>query len=167
MAVGSFEVAPLHALSETGWPAGWSLPGTVWTPMARRFQRLMVIIALVRSSSSFSPTIIIPRVTRPECDFCYTRPWQSRSPRIVTFVTVACPGRGYVVRAHRCVFRAVWDGRSREYEFVTYYRDGETTYGITKLTERPQIAVCGAGYRPHTQYALVESYLPHQQRSEP
>jgi hypothetical protein len=85
----------------------------------------------------------------------------------VTIVTVECPGWGYVVRVHRCVFRAVWDGRSREYELVTYYRDGETTYGITKLTERPQIAAYGAGYPPHMQYPLVESYLPHQQRSEP
>jgi NADH-quinone oxidoreductase subunit I len=56
---------------------------------------------------------------------------------------------------------------SREYDLVTYYRDGETTYGITKLTERPEIAAYGAGYRPHMQYPLAESYLPHQQRSEP
>jgi hypothetical protein len=37
----------------------------------------------------------------------------------------------------------------------------------TKLTEQPRIAAYGAGYRPHMQYPLVESYLPHQQRSEP
>lgn len=56
---------------------------------------------------------------------------------------------------------------SREYDLTTHYRDGETTYGITKLTERPEIDAYGAGYRPHMQYPLVESYLPHQPRSEP
>lgn len=49
---------------------------------------------------------------------------------------------------------------SREYDLTTHYRDGETTYGITQLTERPEIAAYGAGYRPHMQYPLVESYLP-------
>ena len=56
---------------------------------------------------------------------------------------------------------------SREYDLTTYTRDGETTYGIRNLTERPEIEAYGAGYRPHMQYPLVESYLPTQRRSEP
>lgn len=56
---------------------------------------------------------------------------------------------------------------SREYDLTTYTRDGETTYGIRNLTERPEIDAYGAGYRPHMQYPLVESYLPTQRRSEP
>jgi NADH-quinone oxidoreductase subunit I len=55
---------------------------------------------------------------------------------------------------------------SREYDLTTHYRDGEMTYGITELTERPEIEVYGAGYRPHMQYPLVESYLPTQRRQE-
>ena len=49
---------------------------------------------------------------------------------------------------------------SREYDLTTYERDAEATYGIEKLTTRPEIEAYGAGYRPHMQYPLVESYMP-------
>ncbi|HEU0167129.1 MAG TPA: NADH-quinone oxidoreductase subunit I [Chloroflexota bacterium] len=52
---------------------------------------------------------------------------------------------------------------SREYDLTTPGRDEQLAYGVTKLTERPEIAAYGAGYRPHMQYPLVESYLPDQQ----
>ena len=52
---------------------------------------------------------------------------------------------------------------SREYDLTTFGRDEQLDYGITRLTERPEIAGYGAGYRPHMQYPLVESYLPGQQ----
>ena len=57
---------------------------------------------------------------------------------------------------------------SREYDLTTYERDGQTTYGIERLTTRPEIEAYGPGYRPHMQYPLVESYLPgHQRRHIP
>jgi hypothetical protein len=49
---------------------------------------------------------------------------------------------------------------SREYDLSTYYRNGETMYGITKLTERPEIAAYGAGYRPHMQYPWWRAIYP-------
>jgi NADH-quinone oxidoreductase subunit I len=52
---------------------------------------------------------------------------------------------------------------TREYDLTTPERDEQLAYGITDLTERPEIAAYGAGYRPHMQYPLVESYLPGQQ----
>jgi len=55
---------------------------------------------------------------------------------------------------------------SREYDLTTFERDGQTTYGIEKLTTRPEIEAYGAGYRPHKQYPLVESYMPGRQREE-
>lgn len=54
---------------------------------------------------------------------------------------------------------------SREYDLTTYERDSQTTYGIEKLTTRPEIEAYGAGYRPHRQYPLVESYMPSRQPS--
>jgi NADH-quinone oxidoreductase subunit I len=53
---------------------------------------------------------------------------------------------------------------SREYDLTTAQRDDETTYGIERLTTRPEIEAYGVGYRPHMQYPLVESYLPGQRR---
>jgi NADH-quinone oxidoreductase subunit I len=53
---------------------------------------------------------------------------------------------------------------SREYDLTTTQRDDETTYGIERLTTRPEIEAYGVGYRPHMQYPLVESYLPGQRR---
>ncbi|HZS87981.1 MAG TPA: NADH-quinone oxidoreductase subunit I [Chloroflexota bacterium] len=55
---------------------------------------------------------------------------------------------------------------SREYDLTTDDRDGQMAYGIARLTERPEIDAYGAGYRPHMQYPLVESYLPTQRRQE-
>ncbi len=50
---------------------------------------------------------------------------------------------------------------SREYDLATYDRSPDTTtYGIPRLTERPEIEAYGAGYRPHPRYPLVESYIP-------
>ena len=49
---------------------------------------------------------------------------------------------------------------TREYDLATYDRDAHTTYDITRLTRRPEIEAYGAGYRPHMQYPLVESFLP-------
>ena len=49
---------------------------------------------------------------------------------------------------------------TREYDLTTRGRLTELRYGIEELTQRPQIADYGAGYRPHMQYPLVESYLP-------
>ncbi len=54
---------------------------------------------------------------------------------------------------------------TREYDLATYDRDAQTTYGIDKLTTRPEIEAYGAGYRPHMQYPLVESYLPGEVRT--
>jgi NADH-quinone oxidoreductase subunit I len=53
---------------------------------------------------------------------------------------------------------------SREYDLTTYERDAATNYGIGPLTTRPEIEAYGAGYRPHMQYPLVESYLPGRRR---
>jgi NADH-quinone oxidoreductase subunit I len=55
---------------------------------------------------------------------------------------------------------------SREYDLTTSERDGQTSYGIERLTTRPEIDAYGAGYRPHMQYPLVESYLPGHQPAE-
>jgi NADH-quinone oxidoreductase subunit I len=49
---------------------------------------------------------------------------------------------------------------TREYDLTTFDRVGSLEYGIEALTKRPEIAAYGAGYRPHMQYPLVESYLP-------
>ena len=49
---------------------------------------------------------------------------------------------------------------SREYDLATEGRRARLQYGIDALTHRPEIAAYGAGYRPHMQYPLVESYLP-------
>jgi NADH-quinone oxidoreductase subunit I len=54
---------------------------------------------------------------------------------------------------------------SREYDLTTYERESQALYGIEKLTTRPEIEAYGAGYRPHMQYPLVESYLPGRHRS--
>jgi len=54
---------------------------------------------------------------------------------------------------------------SREYDLTTYERESQAIYGIEKLTTRPEIEAYGAGYRPHMQYPLVESYLPGRLRS--
>ena len=54
---------------------------------------------------------------------------------------------------------------SREYDLTTYERESQAIYGIEKLTTRPEIEAYGAGYRPHMQYPLVESYLPGRHRS--
>ena len=53
---------------------------------------------------------------------------------------------------------------SREYDLTTYERDSQTSYGIGRLTTRPEIEAYGAGYRPHMHYPLVESYLPGRRR---
>jgi NADH-quinone oxidoreductase subunit I len=53
---------------------------------------------------------------------------------------------------------------SREYDLTTYERESQAIYGIEKLTTRPEIEAYGAGYRPHMQYPLVESYLPGRRR---
>jgi len=55
---------------------------------------------------------------------------------------------------------------SREYDLVSFNRDDQLAYGIEPLTERPEIEAYGAGYRPHRQYPLVESYLPGRERKE-
>lgn len=52
---------------------------------------------------------------------------------------------------------------SREYDLTAPERDAPLAYSIRELTERPEIAAYGSGYRPHMQYPLVESYLPGQQ----
>ena len=50
---------------------------------------------------------------------------------------------------------------SREYDLTARSRGPESLrYGIKELTERPEIAAYGSGFRPHMQYPLVESYLP-------
>lgn len=50
---------------------------------------------------------------------------------------------------------------SREYDLMALSRGSETlAYGIEQLTQRTEIAAYGAGFRPHMQYPLVESYLP-------
>ncbi|MDA8345176.1 MAG: NADH-quinone oxidoreductase subunit I [Thermaerobacter sp.] len=50
---------------------------------------------------------------------------------------------------------------SREYDLSATSREPERlTYGISALTQRPEIAAYGAGFRPHMDYPLVESYLP-------
>ncbi len=49
---------------------------------------------------------------------------------------------------------------SREYDLATTNRFADLQYGISELTKREEIAAYGAGYRPHMQYPLVESYLP-------
>jgi NADH-quinone oxidoreductase subunit I len=54
---------------------------------------------------------------------------------------------------------------SREYDLTTEERDGQTSYGIDRLTTRPEIEAYRLGYRPHMQYPLVESYVPGQQRA--
>jgi NADH-quinone oxidoreductase subunit I len=56
---------------------------------------------------------------------------------------------------------------TREYDLTTPERDQQLAYGINELTQRPEIAAYGAGYRPHVQYPLVESYLPGQHQPEP
>ncbi len=54
---------------------------------------------------------------------------------------------------------------TREYDLATFGREGELAYGIDRLTERPEIEAYGAGYRPHMQYPLVESFLPGEARA--
>ena len=49
---------------------------------------------------------------------------------------------------------------SRRFQGTCDRDAGTTTYGIQQLTHRPEIEGCGAGYRPHPQYPLVESYIP-------
>ncbi len=49
---------------------------------------------------------------------------------------------------------------SREYDLATEDRRASLHYDIQAFTSRPEIAAYGAGYRPHMQYPLVESYLP-------
>ena len=49
---------------------------------------------------------------------------------------------------------------TREYDLATTNRHSNLQYGIEALTQREEIAAYGAGYRPHMQYPLVESYLP-------
>ena len=57
---------------------------------------------------------------------------------------------------------------SREYDLAVTARDPETlTYGIEDFTERPQIAFYGAGFRPHPEYPLVESYVPGERDGTP
>ncbi len=57
---------------------------------------------------------------------------------------------------------------SREYDLVSDSRDPQALrYGIERLTQRPEIAAYGAGFRPHMQYPLVESQIPGQEEPSP
>lgn len=49
---------------------------------------------------------------------------------------------------------------SREYDLAAANRHAALTYGIHALTERGENSAYGAGFRPHMQYPLVESYWP-------
>ncbi len=56
---------------------------------------------------------------------------------------------------------------TREYDLATHDRMDELQYGISDLTDREEIQAYGAGYRPHMQYPLVESYLPTELPAKP
>ncbi len=56
---------------------------------------------------------------------------------------------------------------TREYDLATYNRLADLQYGILELTRREEIDAYGAGYRPHMQYPLVESYLPTELPAKP
>ncbi len=82
--------------------------------------------------------------------------------------TVEKVAKRYEIDLSRCIFcgfcvdacpeEAI--AMTREYDLATPNRLADLQYGISALTEREEIGAYGAGYRPHMQYPLVESYLP-------
>ncbi len=130
-------------------------------PYSRRFRGVHVLTHRADGSLKCTACFLCETVCPAQCITIEAKdvddPRIEKAPSSYEIDLSRCIFCGFCVEA--CPEEALI--MSREYDLTALSRGPETlAYGIDRLTERPEIAAYGAGFRPHMQYPLVESYLP-------